>query len=412
MKKIRGLPKLRNNFNLKLFYIVCLIPVNLLYNVNYLFASLYIRKRFRKINDIILRFFVVYVPICYLLGFLTAISFSVYAIGRHFISFGIYFIFLCLLFIEFNEKKIRILLDAVIIIAVMYASWVLLVILFNPHVAMSINDIRSLKEILRLYHIWGWPQYNVPVLIFALLLLLPKLSRKVTHYFAVIVLLTVIIFTGLRAAYLALFVGFFSYIIVNILKMAMLRSFEKRFLHVLSGVCMFALIALLFLWNTAFFDSVLYLIERGITTLEDFFTRGPPTLRSDNLRYEHWRFALNQLWNTNSLLHGSGFIGIYVWNNNTFGSLDSQFINDLFRMGLIGTCFVLYCFAKIIRFFYRYDTRIFSCMLALLTYGFFHTTYQSPYIGFIFFALLSFADSQSPTKGKRKHRVLQREENI
>ncbi|MGI9255439.1 MAG: hypothetical protein ACR2PY_00730 [Salinispira sp.] len=328
---------------------------------------------------------------------------------RHFISFGIYFTLLCLLFIEFNEKKIRILLDAVIIIAVMYASWVLLVILFNPHIAMSISDLPKLKEILRPY-VWLWPQYYAPVLIFALLLLLPKLSRKVTRYFAAIVLLTVIILTGLRTAYLALFVGFSSYIIVNISKMAMRGLFKKRFLHFLTGVCMFALIALLFLWNTAFFDNFVHQIERTGTTFENFFIGNSPAAGSDALRFGNWTFALNQLWNTNSLLHGSGFTGIYVWNNNAFGSLDSQFINDLFRMGFIGTCFVLYCFVKIIRFFYRYDTRIFSCMLALLTYGFFHTTYQSPYIGFIFFALLSFADSQLSTKGRREHRVLQRED--
>lgn len=373
----------------RFFYILCILPVEFLtYSVNFLYVLLFLRLKYRKINDPVLAFFAAYVIICYFIGLIFFIPWDPHSLFRQLISFGTFSSGLFLLFIKFDETAFEDLISAAITASALYALWAIL--MFVTHWSeFSLAEIYGIKMQLREY-VWDWPQTYVPLLDFALIVALSR--RKVNKLYLPLLGLfpIVIFFTFTRSAYLALFAGLTSYLFFNTLELkskVKINNFIKIGLLFLSGIIV---ICALFK-HEGIRNAIYEMANRSFYAIYNYITNSVPDIGSDEERTAIMHTAFSTA--KDYLLTGTGFGGIYLFTDN-IGSTHNQYLDTFLKMGLIGMVCMSYIFLKLLRFFYIKDKGVCSGIIALLVYGLFNAVYQQPYLVFLFFSLLSFVDSQ------------------
>lgn len=219
----------RNKFSVKLFYTVALLPVTVFtYNVNFSFAFLYLHKSYKKVNDVMLQIFVFYIPVCYVLALFQAGSFGIEAVFRQLISVSIFVSLICLLYVKFDEEDIKRLVNAVIYAALLYSTWIWLMILTQHNLTLA--NVGALKVELRQY-IWAWPQYYLPILLFAAIVCISRAISKIQYGIFAIVIVSVLIFTSLRSAYLSFASGVIFYIFLVLFTKNTTHDFKKDYLN-------------------------------------------------------------------------------------------------------------------------------------------------------------------------------------
>jgi len=88
-------------------------------------------------------------------------------------------------------------------------------------------------------------------------------------------------------------------------------------------------------------------------------------------------------------LTGSGFLGVWSMFENREGSAHSQYLDVLFRLGIVGFLVYTFILYKILRFLYRKDTGMFFGFVGMLFYGIFHETFKLSQGAFILAFLLA-----------------------
>lgn len=101
-------------------------------------------------------------------------------------------------------------------------------------------------------------------------------------------------------------------------------------------------------------------------------------------------------------LTGSGFLGVWILENNLFRSAHNQFLDVLFRTGLFGFFAYLYLLFLLIRYLKRNEPGLFWGLVSILIYGMFHETFKESHGGFVLAFLLGMT-AQSLKKTKVSH---------
>ena len=124
---------------------------------------------------------------------------------------------------------------------------------------------------------------------------------------------------------------------------------------------------------------------------------------SEGYRIHIWRKSINYLNENNSLLHGSGFIGTFIVDSKMVFSAHSQYVDVLFRTGIIGLLIILFIYTKLLFKFYKKNYYLFSSFVGVLIYGLFHETFKQSQGGFIFiFFIICYVYENYQSKSKIK----------
>lgn len=88
-------------------------------------------------------------------------------------------------------------------------------------------------------------------------------------------------------------------------------------------------------------------------------------------------------------LTGSGFLGVWIMMDNKEGSAHSQYLDILFRIGIIGFFVFIFFICRIACYLYLRDPGLFVGFIGILLYGVFHETFKLSQGGFIFAFLIA-----------------------
>jgi len=83
-------------------------------------------------------------------------------------------------------------------------------------------------------------------------------------------------------------------------------------------------------------------------------------------------------------LTGSAFLGVWTLFKNSEGSAHSQYLDILFRVGVIAFIVYLLFLFKVTLFLYKKDVALFFGFIGFLFFGMFHETIKLSQGGFIF----------------------------
>lgn len=86
-----------------------------------------------------------------------------------------------------------------------------------------------------------------------------------------------------------------------------------------------------------------------------------------------------------SPLFGSGYLGVWSMFEDLQGSAHNQFLDVLFRTGIIGFTLFMYLLFKIMSFLFKQKEKgLFYGVIGVLCIGFFHETFKLSHGAFIF----------------------------
>lgn len=88
---------------------------------------------------------------------------------------------------------------------------------------------------------------------------------------------------------------------------------------------------------------------------------------------------------------GSGFLGVWILGDDDFGSAHNQYMDVLFRTGVLGLLVYLALLTGVCHRLYCMDKGLFYGLCGILAYGVFHETFKESQGGFILAFLLSYA---------------------
>ena len=88
---------------------------------------------------------------------------------------------------------------------------------------------------------------------------------------------------------------------------------------------------------------------------------------------------------------GSGFLGCWIMFENKVCSTHSQYLDVLFRVGIIGFFTYMYLLLVILKFLKNNHRDLFFGFISVLIYGFFHETFKLSHGGFILSFLIGLA---------------------
>ncbi len=131
------------------------------------------------------------------------------------------------------------------------------------------------------------------------------------------------------------------------------------------------------------------IFDRTLLSISDFLSSGHASDSSDSKRLHIYAFALETLSKTN-FITGTGFAGVYLFSTD-YGSLHSQYMDILFKTGLLGLYFYLFLWFRLFKFYFVHSPAIFAGLFSIFIFGFFHETSKLTYVAVLFFILLNFA---------------------
>jgi len=104
--------------------------------------------------------------------------------------------------------------------------------------------------------------------------------------------------------------------------------------------------------------------------------------------------------------NGSGFLGVWIVlekvDGQYKGSAHGQFVDVLFRLGLIGFFIYLFFTYKILLYLFKQDIGLFIGFFGILVYGLFHETFKLSQGAFIFAFLFAMYDQKKILLGQVK----------
>jgi len=349
----------------------------------FLFFSL---SKFRSVGEVSKVFWVI--SIFTILSFSTQFIFnlnnSLFSQQGHFFSLIAFFVpHLVLLFkLELSVDDI---LNSIFYGCIIYAAAFSVTLFFIQQ--PSLNCVGCVKNM----DFIGFPQRFVPLVILGSTIAVMNYARTKS-------------FLYLLSFMLFLVPIFFSYT----------RSIWLQFSMTLAFLCLYAfyylplkkklfslmlilLLATIFSYIFFLYPESLYIVLiKGlffstIDAFSMFFSTKSDTIfiisGSESGRVYFWELAINIFMNYPIL--GTGLAGLYQFGNPEYGSIHSQWIDQLMRTGLFGLLIYIYFYIEIcIRYLKKYP-EVTSWIIGLSIFGFFNESTKIISIAMIFFILLN-----------------------
>lgn len=305
----------------------------------------------------------------------------------HFISLCVVLVSCYILIIDFeiNQEDF---LKITFFLGLIYSIIFLLAAVLS---GVSFFDVGALKN----FNFPGYPQRFSPVLILSFLIGLRSLKNNIFYLLPIILIFVMIFLTYTRSLYIALIasiiyllVYFFIfktspiakiiYLILTTL-ITSLMIFGYDLLRDSENLTVITLVALI--------DSIFLSLENFLFSSQytEVFYSGT----SEYFRMYFWSLALDIFYQYPIL--GTGFAGLYQFGFPEYGSVHSQWVDQLLRTGLLGTIIYIFCYLIILRHFFHKNPFFCAWIFCLIAYGFFNETTKEIPVGIIFFTMLNFA---------------------
>lgn len=248
-------------------------------------------------------------------------------------------------------------------------------------IVMGTSDIGLAKKLIGSQRT-GFIHLMAFFILFQKSLKLKKAYRTALIFIVIIGLLL----TFSRAPLVALVITYLIFLIAQF-KAVSLLSFRWYFKVILGMVILAAAILILFWIFPPIFE---FFNERIIVSLvlnSDEVYSNPET--SEGTRLEIWRSIWNYV--IRHPIHGSGYLGVFVLEGRySFGSAHSQYMDMLFRTGLVGFFAYAFLIFKVIKTLRVKDQGLFWGLVSVLVYGLFHETFKESQGAFILAFMLGF----------------------
>tara|TARA_S200000501_G_scaffold276234_2_gene260127 strand:+ start:22718 stop:24079 length:1362 start_codon:yes stop_codon:yes gene_type:complete len=409
------------------------ISVNYLYFL-FLIIFFFNEKIFLKINKFYYLSFIYFLLIYFLNFFQHKIDFILLRKTFSFIIFIIPFIFF--IFVV-SERTIESLKNSIIYVSIFYGC--LTIYWYFEFLYLTKFD-DSFNHALK-HYVGGSRMGFFHIVAFFLILEKIFKNNNWINYFLLFVNSAAIYNTYSRTTILAISVSFIIFMIISI-QNKNIFNYSKKFL------ILFLILLLnlpIFYKTTKFYDKkflnliinstlnkiLIYIPEINFDKLEDkdkdqetkknynenknnlLFSENDQTYIKDRIlefnnpkssegyRILIWTKMFNYLYENNSILHGSGYIGSFVVDNKMKFSAHSQYFDIFFRTGIIGFSICLIIYLIFLTKFKERNYYLFSGLLGVFIYGIFHETFKLSQGGFLFmFFILSFIHERYNLKKK------------
>ena len=390
----------RQNVQAIVVFILCLIPITIVngdgigISANYSFIvllPLLVGLRF-KYNS-----FAVFATLSYIFCYLTAFIFNVFILQlnenqllRVFISFTLATASFVILFLDLRKYE-RQFYAVVVAVSVVYSICVFVAFVVVASDS-GINPFMMKNQLPN--YLADWPQRYVLVL-FAGFFFTPLLNiRPSVSVLLRLIILSAIALTFLRAAYLALFVGFILELILTNrkknIKIRRLRFHQKVFFNLL---LVFLIVKYL---PVEIVESLGLIISYLGDSIANIFLANQTELESDSIRVDIITNALSRI---NPLI-GLGGGGIYLVYPEA-GSAHNQILHAYIRFGILGVFIFLSIIVMLLKR-YIYSAPVVGLIICYLIFGFAHETLKYSYGAFIMLVLLSISESKRLSRSKNR----------
>jgi len=336
---------------------------------------------------------------------------------RQVLSMAIYIIPILITAIRlpFRLKELELVL---IMVATLYALWGIGTILYlSPH----IDNITVVKYVLASY-LPDWPQRYPLLVTFAFFVTLRWCRSHPSLVIGAILQAILIFYTAVISLHLVFLFGVAS------LALWYCKQKNGRAIANLIGVLVSAVLMLYLLPNSTD-PSISFTktrIDRAYNVIVTLFDANPESAdfhseftttektdvsfstaelkemnidRSTVQRLLMWKQTLRTIID-HDLWLGSGFAGIYLFNN-AIGSTHNQYLDVLFRTGVIGLLLYLLFWKQLFQFMLKYSPELTIALFTWFVFGLYHETTKYPYVSFIFFCYYNFLSRlHVPSNGK------------
>jgi O-antigen ligase len=287
-------------------------------------------------------------------------------------------------FIKFNKDLINMFKISVVLISVLYSLDSVISLFSNTDPSINIKNIT------------GSQRYGF-ILIFAFwTLFLSKTndSFKTVKFILLAILIIGIILTFSRATIFSIILTFLIFIIFFMKKKNYIFQI-KNIIYFFSFLCLSIIVISL---NLEFFKLIynFYLFSfLNIINFNSLVIEDPSTLQRLNIYYFIYNYIFNT--NTNQMLFGSGFLGVWISSIDLVNSAHNQYLDVLFRTGVLGLLLYLLLLFRILIFLKKYDLSLFIGFVGVLVFGLFNETFKESQGSF----LLSFLLGMYSSRGKK-----------
>ena len=121
---------------------------------------------------------------------------------------------------------------------------------------------------------------------------------------------------------------------------------------------------------------------------------------SEGIRFQIWGSVLNYI--ANHPFRGGGFLGVWALPNTPEGSAHNQYIDVLYRTGVIGFTLYSIILLKTTRFLYKHEKGLYWGFIAVLIFGLFNETFKNSQGAVILAILIGYSENKIQIfKGKK-----------
>lgn len=343
-------------------------------------------SRIRSLSEVTKLFWVILITtiIGFTIQFILNINNPLFSQYSHFLSLISFLLPIGILIFKI-ELSIDEILHAVLYGSLIYSFFffITLFLIEQPPLA-CIGCVKQLNFI-------GFPQRFTSILVLASAIAITNLfkigSFRYAAYF--LLLLVPIVFSYTRSIWIEFLLTFFAISTFYFFSL----SVKKKLILFL---CLSSVISFFFLLWRVFPDSLLALTvaSLAISSYESLISIFDPQAgtiflypNSEGQRLYFWGLAIDIFFHNPML--GTGLAGLYQFGNPEYGSIHSQWIDQLMRTGLIGLCIYIYCYLKIIFHYFQKYPEVVSWILGLAVFGLFNESTKILSVAMIFFILLN-----------------------
>jgi len=363
------------NKSIKLFHVificVALIPI---YNEDGLslnYSFLLIPFVFPNYKFHLSKKLIVVILIFVIIFFINFIFISIYnfhLLLRSLISFLLFLSIFGWSFFKYDKYLLPTVELSVILFSVCYSIYTIISVIYNI-VILNLSDIFLLKDIVG--------SNRISFILVSGYCILNSLDYKRKNLFLIIIILGVLL-TFSRAAIVTLII---TLILFNL-------NSKLRFIKYIS---IFIVTTSLFI--SAFYEQLYpfyeFFYERLFLRFTDSEYSLTSTTSSEGIRLYTWKAMIEHISsNPISIMFGTGYLGPWILDNISVNSSHNQFIDILFRTGIIGlsTMFVMLTYAS--TYLKKTKNKWLKVLVVLVIYGFFHESFKETQGAFLLSIIL------------------------
>lgn len=293
---------------------------------------------------------------------------TVHLIGRSIISFLLFLSIFSWAFFKFDKYLLQTVEFSIILFSVCYSIYTIISVIYNI-VFLNLIDIFLLKDIVG--------SNRISFILLSGYFILNSLNFKSKNLFSIIIIIGVFL-TFSRAA------------IVTLILTLILFNLNSK-LRLIKYISIFIVIASLFIF--AFYEQLYpfyeFFYERLFLRFTDSSYSLTSTTSSEGIRLDTWKAMIEHIFsNFKSIMFGTGYLGPWILDNISVNSSHNQFIDILFRTGIIGisTIFLILINASI--YLKKTKNKWLIVLVVLVIYGFFHESFKETQGAFLLSIIL------------------------